>query len=139
MTDVRPDHQPDADDGLQVLKLARLHQMITRLLDELHTSTLDAPSSRRVQELANRTLVQVGSAVPDPLLEELGRIASPLEPGDHSQAELRITQAQLLGWLTGIARSEKLDTLRELLDQQQLLVHDAEEAHLHRNGSSAYL
>jgi hypothetical protein len=103
-----PAHRVDHLDGVDVVKLGRMHALVARLLDELHDCPLDAPARRRLQRLGHSLLVEVGSALNDALLEELGRLAVLSDLDEPSAAELRVIDAQLLGWLNGVSLGESL-------------------------------
>ena len=58
------------------------------------------------------TLVEVGSAVPDALLDELGRLVQPADAARATDAELRVLWAQMLGWISGALLGEQLDRVQ---------------------------
>ena len=97
---------------LNAKKLARVHAMASALIDELHRGDLDDLSRHRLEHLTFDTLVEMGSAVPDDLLEELRRLVPPGEGLNATDAELRILWAQILGWIGGIALSEGFEQAR---------------------------
>jgi hypothetical protein len=83
-------------------KAVRMLWMLVSLLDELHRDDLDEAARDRMQHLLERTLVELGSALPDDLLDELAVFVVPAS-GEHPTAsELRMFEAQLLGWLEGL-------------------------------------
>lgn len=84
-------------------KLGRMHALASRLLEELHHGDLDTPSRQRLKQLSFALLVEVGSALDDRLLDELGRLAVLPPCDDPSDEELRVLDAQLVGWLNGLA------------------------------------
>jgi hypothetical protein len=93
-------------------KLARVHGMASALIDELHRGQLDDQSRARLERLSYDALVEMGSAVPDDMLEELHRLVQPADGPSATDAELRVVWAQLLGWLNGVAVGERVDDLR---------------------------
>lgn len=98
-------------DELDGAKLARIHRMFERLLAEMRALELDAASIERLQELTQQALVTIGSAVPDELLLELHRVVGGPSTLPPTADELRVIEAQLLGWLHGIVRGERLEDL----------------------------
>jgi len=84
------------------VKLVRLAWMLVALLDETRMASLDEPARARVAVTVQRSLVELGSALSDDLLAELGRLL-PL-PADRApnQSELLSVEAQLVGWLRGL-------------------------------------
>jgi Protein of unknown function (DUF2587) len=84
-------------------KVMRVGSMIKQLLDEVRTTTLDEPSRVRLREIYDMSVAELGSALSPDLREELERLASPFAEGDTpTEIELRIAQAQLVGWLEGL-------------------------------------
>ncbi|QYG92816.1 bacterial proteasome activator family protein [Iamia sp. SCSIO 61187] len=85
-------------------KLMRIGSMIKQLLEEVRSADLDEAARVRLREIYETSLHELGSALSDDLKEELDRVAIPF--GDNgeppSEAELRIAQAQLVGWLEGL-------------------------------------
>jgi hypothetical protein len=94
---------------VDVRKLARMHALVARLLAELRDVTLDPASLVRLEALVQQTLVDIGSAVPADLLDELGRIFHRAARGRPTGDELRVVDAQMLGWLRGLASAPAVD------------------------------
>ncbi|MHA6794254.1 proteasome activator [Pseudonocardia bannensis] len=83
--------------------LARLGSMVAQLLEESHTAPLDRPGRDRLRDVHARALAEVRDHVSAELRGELDRIARRPDPTRAaSEAELRIMQAQLVGWLEGV-------------------------------------
>jgi hypothetical protein len=82
-------------------KLMRIASMTRALLDEVRQSELDDPGRRRLAEIHERSLEEMQEVLSEDLREELTEMFTPLE-GDISESELRIVQAQLVGWLEGL-------------------------------------
>ncbi|NLV54677.1 MAG: bacterial proteasome activator family protein [Acidimicrobiales bacterium] len=88
-------------------KLMRIGSMIKGLLEEVRTADLDDAARVRLREIYETSLAELGSSLSDDLLEELKRVTSPFAESAESaeppsDAELRIAQAQLVGWLEGL-------------------------------------
>jgi hypothetical protein len=84
-------------------KVMRVGSMIKQLLEEVRTSSLDEPSRVRLREIYETSVSELGSALSPDLQDELKRLASPFSNGDTpTEMELRIAQAQLVGWLEGL-------------------------------------
>ncbi len=101
------DQEPDDDRESvpQPAKVMRVGSMIRQLLEEARESTLDEPSRQRLQRIYEQSVIELGDALSPDLKDELDRLALPfLTEGDTppSEAELRIAQAQLIGWLEGL-------------------------------------
>jgi hypothetical protein len=87
----------------QPAKVMRIGSMIKQLLDEVRQAPLDDRSRGRLREIFDTSVQELGEALSDDLREELERLAPPFD-GDSppSDAELRVAQAQLVGWLEGL-------------------------------------
>jgi hypothetical protein len=84
-------------------KVMRVGSMIKQLLDEVRSTPLDEPSRQRLREIYERSITELGSALSNDLREELNRLAFPFqEEGTPTEIELRVAQAQLVGWLEGL-------------------------------------
>jgi hypothetical protein len=85
-------------------------------VDELHRITVDGAARRGFIAAHRAALVEVASTVSDPLINELVDLRfAPLEP-DATVDEIRVAQAQLLGWLNGLILSdERFSTPPDLL------------------------
>jgi proteasome activator-like protein len=84
-------------------KVMRIGSMIKQLLDEVRQAPLDDASRGRLREIYDASIDELASGLSPDLQEELRRMALPF--GDSSipsDAELRIAQAQLVGWLEGL-------------------------------------
>ena len=84
-------------------KVVRVGTMMRQLLEEVKSSPLDDQSRVRLKEIYQSSISELGSALSDDLREELNRLASPFgAETSPSNDELRIAQAQLVGWLEGL-------------------------------------
>lgn len=87
----------------QPAKVMRIGTMIKQLLDEVRSAPLDDAARARLAEIHERSLHELEEGLSPELVEELRRIALPFsEDASPSDAELRIAQAQLVGWLEGL-------------------------------------
>lgn len=84
-------------------KVMRIGMMIKQLLEEVREADLDDASRGRLREIHASTLRELESALAPELREELGRLIEPFSAEEPPSAgELRIAQAQLVGWLEGL-------------------------------------
>jgi hypothetical protein len=83
-------------------KVMRIGTMIKQLLEEVRATELDDASRRRLKEIHASSLAELESALSPELREELARIIAPFGDGTPTDGELRIAQAQLVGWLEGL-------------------------------------
>lgn len=84
-------------------KVMRIGSMIKQLLEEVRTAPLDDASRVRLKEIHQRSIRELESGLAPELVGELERLSLPFSEGQTpSDAELRIAQAQLVGWLEGL-------------------------------------
>ncbi|MBJ7341670.1 bacterial proteasome activator family protein [Mycolicibacterium sp.] len=87
----------------QPAKVMRIGTMIKQLLEEVRAAPLDDASRGRLREIHARSVRELEEGLAPELREELERLALPFsEDSLPSDAELRIAQAQLVGWLEGL-------------------------------------
>jgi hypothetical protein len=84
-------------------KVMRIGTMIKQLLEEVRAAPLDEAGRARLKEIHQSSIKELEEGLSDDLREELDRLTLPFDE-DHvpSEAELRIAQAQLVGWLEGL-------------------------------------
>ncbi|SDC36819.1 Protein of unknown function [Geodermatophilus telluris] len=87
----------------QPAKVMRIGTMIKQLLEEVRAAPLDDASRARLRDIHASSIRELEQGLAPELSEELRRITSPFSEGvTPSDAELRIAQAQLVGWLEGV-------------------------------------
>jgi hypothetical protein len=87
----------------QPAKVMRIGSMIRQLLEEVKSAPLDDASRNRLKEIHASSIKELESGLAPELVEELERLSLPFtENSTPSDAELRIAQAQLVGWLEGL-------------------------------------
>jgi hypothetical protein len=87
----------------QPAKVMRIGSMIKQLLEEVRTAPLDDAGRARLAEIHERSIAELEEGLAPELVDELRRITLPFAPdAAPSDAELRIAQAQLVGWLEGL-------------------------------------
>ena len=95
-----PDEGSDITD--EPSKLIRIASMTRAMLDEVRQAPLDDAGRQRLRDIHHRSLEQLGEALSPDLADELKTIFVPLGDDSVSESELRLVQAQLVGWLEGI-------------------------------------
>jgi len=83
-------------------KVMRIASMIKQLLEEVRSAPLDEAGRTRLAEIHRRSISELEEGLAPELIEELERITLPFGDDAPSDAELRIAQAQLVGWLEGL-------------------------------------
>ena len=82
-------------------KLLRIASMVRELLDETRQASLDEAGRRRLAQIYQRAVNELSEVLSGDLKDELAELAPPLE-GVPSESEIRVAQAQLVGWLEGL-------------------------------------
>lgn len=102
-------------------KVMRIGAMIRQLLEEVRNAPLDAAARTRLMEIHERSLRELEQGLAPELVAELHRIHLPFNEGDSpSDAELRIAQAQLVGWLEGLFHGIQTAMAAQQLANQHL-------------------
>tara|TARA_B100000686_G_C16400442_1_gene767039 strand:+ start:275 stop:757 length:483 start_codon:yes stop_codon:yes gene_type:complete len=104
-------------------KLIRIASMTRAMLDEVRQSPLDEAGRVRLLQIYQASMDQLTDTLSEDLQEELASIFGPLEQETASESELRIVQAQLVGWLEGLFHGIQAS----LWSQQTSAAHQLEE------------
>ena len=95
--------QSPADLIEQPAKVMRIGSMVKQLLEEVRQAPLDDASRTRLREVHQNSIAELADGLAPELREELDRLTLPFTDDQiPSDAELRIAQAQLVGWLEGL-------------------------------------
>jgi hypothetical protein len=102
---VVPEEEPDepsTETISQPAKVIRIGAMTKELLEEVRRAELDEASRSRLKEIFETSVRELAEGISPDLREELSRLTLPFDDGVPSDAELRVAQAQLVGWLEGL-------------------------------------
>src|ERR1700722_17306786 len=136
----------------QPAKVMRIGSMIRQLLEEVRQAPLDEKSRARLKEIHTSSIKELEDGLAPELVDELERLSLPFAEGDvPSEAELRVAQAQLVGWLEGLfhgiqttlfaqqmAARAQLEQMRRALPPG-MIPPDDEQQVMQRPGSGPYL
>jgi hypothetical protein len=86
----------------QPAKVMRVGNMIRQLLEEVRAAPLDEKSRARLKEIHASSIKELEDGLAPELIDELERLSLPFGDEVPSEPELRIAQAQLVGWLEGL-------------------------------------
>lgn len=87
----------------QPAKVMRIGSMVKQLLEEVRSAPLDEAGRTRLKEIHSRSITELTDGLAPELAAELGRLSLPFgDAAAPSESELRIAQAQLVGWLEGL-------------------------------------
>src|SRR5438270_14092537 len=102
--------QPDGDqaDGAvrdsvsEPAKVMRIGAMVRQLLEEVRQAPLDDAGRARLREIYEQSVKELAEGLSPDLRDELAQFSAPFAQDAPSEAELRVAQAQLVGWLEGL-------------------------------------
>jgi hypothetical protein len=92
---------PSTETITEPAKLLRIASMVRELLEETRQASMDEGGRKRLAEIYHRSVDELAGSVSPDLKTELEELAPPLD-GLPSEAEIRVAQAQLVGWLEGL-------------------------------------
>ncbi len=126
-------------------KLIRIASMTRAMLEEVRHAPLDEQGKARLAAVHSRSLDELREMLPADLLEEFNEIMVPINVETPSEAELRIAQAQLIGWLEGLFHGIQASLFSQQMAAQAQLQEMARRAAIARGpqdgeqGSGLYL
>jgi hypothetical protein len=98
----RDEEEPRTESVNEPAKVLRIGSMVKTLLDEVRAAPLDERSRVRLREIYEQSISDLAEGLSPDLVAELRALAPPFDSEAPSEAELRIAQAQLVGWLEGL-------------------------------------
>ncbi|MCU1374566.1 MAG: hypothetical protein JWO68_1852 [Actinomycetia bacterium] len=105
----------------QPAKVMRIGSMIRQLLEEVRQAPLDDASRSRLKEIYETSVRELAEGLSPDLRDELSRLALPFDQESPSDAELRIAQAQLVGWLEGLVHGIQATLFAQQMQARQQL------------------
>lgn len=103
-------------------KVMRIGSMVKQLLEEVRAAPLDDASRERLAEVYERSVTELAEALSPDLQDELRMLALPFDDDSiPTDAELRIAQAQLVGWLEGLFHGIQATLFAQQLAARQQL------------------
>jgi hypothetical protein len=86
----------------QPAKVMRIGRMVQQLLEEVKSAPVDEPGRKRLATVLHTSIKELKDGLAPELDEELDRLIQPFDETTPTESELRIAQAQLVGWLEGL-------------------------------------
>ncbi len=121
-SDDQPDDDAETNAVTSPAKVMRIGSMVKQLLEEVRQAPLDAASRERLAEIYERSVVELSEALSPDLQQELMMLTLPFDDGAvPSEGELRIAQAQLVGWLEGLFHGIQATLFAQQLAARQQL------------------
>jgi hypothetical protein len=109
---VQPELVPDAAQGADApgakeqvthpTKLIRIASMVRSMLEEVRRAPLDDAGRKALREIHEKSIHELEDVISPELRDELAEVALPFSSPTPSESELRLAQAQLVGWLEGL-------------------------------------
>lgn len=94
--------EPSQESVSSPAKVMRIGAMVKQLLDEVRAASLDEAGRERLRSIYDTSVAQLSESLSPDLRDELARLNPPFSSATPSEAELRVAQAQLVGWLEGL-------------------------------------
>jgi hypothetical protein len=114
--------EPQTETVSEPAKVMRVGSMIKQLLDEVKAAPLDDRSRERMARIYQRSIDELTVSLSPDLADELRSMALPFAAGEvPSDAELRVAQAQLVGWLEGLFHGIQATLFAQQLAARQQL------------------
>lgn len=127
-------------------KLIRIASMTRAMLEEVRQAPLDERGRTRLAEVHAQSLGELREVLSEDLLQEFNQVMVPLESEHATEAEIRIAQAQLIGWLEGLFHgiqatlfSQQVAAQNQLAEMQRRALGRSQEQKQPDGGSGLYL
>lgn len=116
------------------------------MLDEARGASIDEGGRSRIADVHKRSLNELREVLSPELVEELDEVMLPISEGDVSESEIRIAQAQLIGWLEGLFHgiqasivSQQMAAQHQLSEMQRQNKLQPPQPKVNPDGSGMYL
>lgn len=117
-TDGKPSVEPPIKEPTKIIRIA---SMTKAMLDEARLAPVDPAGRRRLLDIHERSLSELSEVLSDDVRAEFQEIFQPLTSDTPTESELRIAQAQLVGWLEGLFHGIQASLMsQQLVAQSQL-------------------
>ena len=125
------DAEPEGEQVARPTKLIRIASMVRALLEEARRAPLDDEGRRSLKEIHERSIHELEEILSPDLRKELGEVRLSFSSDTPSESELRIAQAQLVGWLEGLFHgiqatlfTQQMQAQRQFEDMRQRRARD---------------
>ena len=116
ITEVEPSEQVT-----RPTKLIRIASMVRTMLEEVRRAPLDEEGRRRLRAIHERSIQELQGVLSPDLTRELSEVVLPFTTETPSDSELRLAQAQLVGWLEGLFHGIQASIFTQQASAQQQL------------------
>ena len=142
---VTPEVLPTPEDGTETAqtrphvsepsKLIRIASMTRAMLEEVREAPLDDAGRDRLRAIYDRSLAELKDVMSNDLVEELDAVFIPIDDGTPTEAELRVAQAQLVGWLEGLFHGIQASLITQQMAAAAQLDHMRQPKHIDSGGT----
>jgi hypothetical protein len=98
----RDGSQPAQEQVTQPTKLIRIASMVRNMLEEVRRAPIDDAGRKALREIHERSIHELEGVLSPDLKRELSDVVLPFNSDAPSESEVRLAQAQLVGWLEGL-------------------------------------
>jgi hypothetical protein len=116
---------PDEDDEQPAIsepgKLMRIALMLREMQEEVRRADMDAAGRDRLRIIHDRAFTQLKSVLSDDLTAELDTLTLPFDDDTPTESEIRVAQAQLIGWLEGLFQGIQAAIMNQQMAARQQL------------------
>ncbi len=116
---VEAEKSGDREAVSQPSKLIRIASMVKNMLEEVRHAPLDEAGRRLLAQIHERSMSELESVLSEDLRAELAEVVLPFAEATPSESELRIAQAQLVGWLEGLFHGIQATLFSQQMAAQQ--------------------
>ena len=104
-------------------KVMRIGSMIKQLLEEVRRAPLDPAGRGRLAVIYETSVTELSASLSEDLQDELSRLSTPFAQSEEppTEAELRVAQAQLVGWLEGLFHGIQATLFAQQMEARQQL------------------
>jgi hypothetical protein len=98
----RDGSQPGQEQVTQPTKLIRIASMVRNMLEEVRRAPIDDAGRKALREIHERSIHELEGVLSPDLKRELSDVVLPFNSDAPTESEVRLAQAQLVGWLEGL-------------------------------------
>lgn len=120
-------------------KLMRIASMARAMLIEAREAPIDEAGRDHLKQIYDRTVDELCSVLPDALRNELSSMFVPLDGGVPTESELRMAQAQMVGWLEGLFNGIQAAVMTQQMAAQAQLIRMQDSVTEETTGPGQYL
>lgn len=117
----QPEKSTPKESVTRPTKLIRIASMTRAMLEEVRQAGADERGRARMAEVHGQSVEELRGVLSDELLDEFDQVMVPLEGDSSTEAEIRLAQAQLIGWLEGLFHGIQASLFSQQVEAQSQL------------------